>query len=104
MPPGDPLPPPASGLFLEVSFRRLLLAVEAVVAGEDGGGDAPTPASSSAAHPLAARPDLRGGAWRGSPVFHHVRQERGGHRGSCVVGAPDRGLGQGVGGWGGRTH
>ena len=77
MPASDSLPPPASGLFLEVSFRRLLLAVEAVVNGEDDDGDGsgvggqPSPSSSSS-HPLAARPDLRGGAWRASPVFHHV--------------------------------
>ena len=62
-----PLPPPTSGLFLEVSFRRLLRACEAVVGEEtDGGDSAPGP------HPLSARPDLKGGAWRSSPVFHHV--------------------------------
>ena len=69
--PADALPPPASGLFLEVSFRRLLRACEAVVGGEEeaGGTGAASPLSS---HPLTARPDLKGGAWRASPVFHHV--------------------------------
>ena len=56
--PLDPLPPPASGLFLEVSFRRLLASCEATAAG--------TP-------PPGARPELAGDGWRVSPVFHHVR-------------------------------
>ena len=48
------LPPPTSGLFLEVSFRRLLASCEAVAAGDARG-----------------RPDLAVG-WETSPVFHHV--------------------------------
>jgi hypothetical protein len=52
-PPPPPLPPPASGLFAEVEFRRLLASCEEVVAGDDKG-----------------RPDLRD--WAASPVFHHV--------------------------------
>ena len=55
----DPLPPPASGLFLEVSFRRLLASCEATAAG---------------APPPGARPELAGDGWRVSPVFHHVRE------------------------------
>lgn len=53
-----PLPSPASGLFLEVSFRRLLASCEDIVAGTS-----------------IARPDLIG-TWRRSPVFHHVRRRR----------------------------
>lgn len=48
------LPPPSSGVFLEVSFRRLLASCEQIIAGDDKG-----------------REDLR--SWRSSPVFHHVR-------------------------------
>ena len=53
----DPLPPPSSGLFLEVLFRRLLASCEATV-----GGGAP-----------AARAEFADGGWATSPVFHHVR-------------------------------
>jgi hypothetical protein len=49
----DDLPPPSSGLLLEVSFRRLLASCEAIAGGDDKG-----------------REDLR--QWRTSPVFHHV--------------------------------
>ena len=48
------LPSPTSGLFLEVSFRRLLASCEDIVAGTS-----------------LARPDLIGN-WQQSPVFHHV--------------------------------
>lgn len=51
----QPLPDPTSGIFLEVSFRRLLASCEDIVAGTS-----------------TARPDLAG-TWRRSPVFHHVR-------------------------------
>jgi hypothetical protein len=50
---GETLPAPSSGLFLEVSFRRLLASCEEIVGGDDKG-----------------REDLR--EWRRSPVFHHV--------------------------------
>lgn len=49
----EPLPDPTSGIFLEVSFRRLLASCEDIVAGTS-----------------TARPDLAG-TWRRSPVFHH---------------------------------
>ena len=49
----EELPPPSSGVLLEVSFRRLLASCEQIIAGDDKG-----------------REDLRG--WRSSPVFHHV--------------------------------
>ena len=50
---GATLPAPSSGLFLEVSFRRLLASCEEIAAGQDKG-----------------REDLR--HWQNSPVFHHV--------------------------------
>lgn len=56
----EPLPSPSSGLFLEVSFRRLLASCEAIVDGTS-----------------LARPDLLNGAWVRSPVFHHVSRRRG---------------------------
>jgi hypothetical protein len=49
----DPLPPPSSGLLLELSFRRLLASCEEIAGGQDKG-----------------REDLR--HWQTSPVFHHV--------------------------------
>ncbi|KAL4458035.1 hypothetical protein ABPG75_012900 [Micractinium tetrahymenae] len=49
----EPLPDPTSGIFLEVSFRRLLASCEDIVAGTS-----------------EARPDLVAN-WRRSPVFHH---------------------------------
>ena len=48
------LPPPTSGLFLEISFRRLLKSCAEIMAGDNKG-----------------REDLT--AWQRSPVFHHVR-------------------------------
>lgn len=57
-PPPPELPPPASGLFLEVSFRRLLASCEDIAGGTS-----------------TARPDLVG-CWQHSPVFHHVRRAR----------------------------
>ena len=48
------LPPARSGLFLEVSFLRLLRSCEEIIAGDDKG-----------------RADLED--WATSPVFHHVR-------------------------------
>lgn len=50
----EELPEPTSGLFLEVSFRRLLASCESIVDGTS-----------------TARPDLID-KWRRSPVFHHV--------------------------------
>lgn len=47
------LPPPTSGLFLEISFRRLLKSCAEIMAGDNKG-----------------REDLT--AWQRSPVFHHV--------------------------------
>lgn len=52
-PPPTELPPPASGLFLEVSFRRLLASCEDIASG------------------TSARTDLVD-CWQRSPVFHHV--------------------------------
>ena len=49
------LPPPTSGLFLEISFRRLLKSCAEIMAGDNKG-----------------REDLT--AWQRSPVFHHVRR------------------------------
>lgn len=48
-----PLPPPASGQFLEISFRRLLKTCWEIVGGDNKGKKELT-------------------AWRGSPLFHHV--------------------------------
>jgi len=48
------LPSPHSGLFLEVSFLRLLRSCEDIIAGDSKG-----------------RSDLE--EWATSPVFHHVR-------------------------------
>ena len=48
------LPPPTSGLFLEISFRRLLKSCAEIMLGDNKG-----------------REDLT--AWQRSPVFHHVR-------------------------------
>lgn len=54
MPPGkEPLPDPTSGIFLEISFRRLLASCESIVAGTS-----------------PARPDLANN-WQRSPAFHH---------------------------------
>jgi len=50
---GMDLPPPQSGLFLEVSFLRLLRSCEEILAGDSKG-----------------RSDLE--EWATSPVFHHV--------------------------------
>eukprot|EP00887_Chlorella_sp_A99_P001492 scaffold8.g1492.t1 len=50
------LPPPSSGQFLEVSFRRLLASCEEIVAGDNKG-----------------RPDLV--TWQRSPVFHHAQAQ-----------------------------
>ena len=47
------LPPPSSGLFLEIEFRRLLANCEEIAAGNDKG-----------------REDLR--QWQSSLAFHHV--------------------------------
>ena len=52
----DVLPPPSSGLLLELSFRRLLASCEEIAGGQDKG-----------------REDLR--QWQTSPVFHHVSDE-----------------------------
>ena len=49
------LAPARSGLFLEVSFLRLLRSCEEIIAGDDKG-----------------RVDLED--WATSPVFHHVRR------------------------------
>ncbi|KAL4432858.1 hypothetical protein ABPG77_008184 [Micractinium sp. CCAP 211/92] len=49
----ETLPEPSSGIFLEVSFRRLLASCEDIVGGNS-----------------TARPDLAS-TWRRSPVFHH---------------------------------
>ncbi|KAK9823753.1 hypothetical protein WJX72_005165 [[Myrmecia] bisecta] len=49
------LPPPQSGQFLEVSFRRLLKSCEEIMAGDSKG-----------------RADLQD--WRSSPVFHHYEE------------------------------
>ncbi len=54
----EELPPPTSGLFLEVSFRRLLASCEDIAGGAS-----------------TARPDLVA-TWRSSPVFHHVSAPR----------------------------
>lgn len=54
-PSAQALPPPASGQFLEVSFRRLLRSCEEIAAGDSKG-----------------RADLV--EWQTSPVFHHVRR------------------------------
>ena len=54
---GGTLPAPSSGLFLEVSFRRLLASCQDIISGDDKG-----------------REDLK--EWRRSPVFHHV---------SCII-------------------
>ena len=62
------LPPPSSGLFLEVSFRRLLASCEGVVNGSGVDGAAATTAAPSM---LAMRPELARD-WATSPVFHHV--------------------------------
>ncbi len=51
-----PLPEPSSGLFLEVSFRRLLTSCEEIIAGDSKG-----------------RQDFSAANWKTSPVFHHVR-------------------------------
>jgi hypothetical protein len=48
------LAPPSSGLFLEVSFRRLLDSCFEIMSGD-----------------TKHRRDLKN--WRTSPVFHHVR-------------------------------
>lgn len=50
----DELPPPASGLVLEISFRRLLASCEAIAFTGDNKG----------------KEDLK--QWKTSPVFHHV--------------------------------
>jgi hypothetical protein len=63
----DELPAPASGLFLEVSFRRLLASCEGVV---NGGGGAVDGGSASTT-PSMIRPELARN-WATSPVFHHV--------------------------------
>lgn len=47
----EDLPPPSSGQFLEISFRRLLSKCEQAAAGNSSLGD----------------------AWPTSPLFHHVR-------------------------------
>ena len=47
------LPPPTSGLFLEISFRRLLKSCVEIITGDNKG-----------------REDLT--MWQRSPVFHHV--------------------------------
>lgn len=59
--PSPPLPPPLSGSFLEISFRRLLASCEDIVAGDNKG-----------------REDLT--SWQRSPVFHHVRWQTMGRR------------------------
>lgn len=51
--PEEVLPAPASGMMLELSFRRLLASCEDISHGDDKG-----------------REDLQ--QWRTSPVFHHV--------------------------------
>ena len=51
--PAGGLPPPKSGQFLEISFRRLLKSCCEIMAGDTKG-----------------RADLS--EWRTSPVFHHV--------------------------------
>lgn len=52
--PSAELPPPTSGTFQEISFRRLLKSCDEIIAGDTKGRD-----------------DLA--AWQSSPVFHHVR-------------------------------
>lgn len=49
----EELPEPASGQFLEISFRRLLKSCEEIIKGDN-----------------KMRPDLDD--WQTSPVFHHV--------------------------------
>lgn len=49
----QPLPPPTSGLFLELSFRRLLKSCTEITEGDSKG-----------------RADFVD--WQTSPVFHHV--------------------------------
>ena len=53
----QPLPAPSSGLFLEVSFRRLLKSCIEITEGDSKG-----------------RADLA--SWQTSPVFHHVTTHR----------------------------
>lgn len=53
----QPLPAPSSGLFLEVSFRRLLKSCIEITEGDSKG-----------------RADLA--SWQTSPVFHHVTIHR----------------------------
>ena len=64
----EQLPPPESGLFLEVSFRRLLASCEGVANGV--ASDASTTVAAAPSM-LAVRPELARG-WATSPVFHHV--------------------------------
>jgi len=61
-----PLPPPASGQFLEISFRRLLKTCWEIVGGDNKGKRELT-------------------AWRGSPLFHHVSGTMMRHWGSSAV-------------------
>lgn len=63
------LPPPACGLFLEVSFRRLLASCEGVVNGATGNDDTMTTSMTT------IRPELARN-WATSPVFHHVSVTR----------------------------
>lgn len=67
----EQLPPPASGLFLDVSFRRLLASCEGIVHGVVSGVDDATTVVAAAPSMLAVRPELARD-WATSPVFHHV--------------------------------